>query len=212
MHPFPIARLSSTQRVASQPAPTSRARLGACAGVLVALSIIPTLLAPTGAAHAQAKTAPNDVTAEPKQIPLTQQQVDGLVSAQKTIKALEAKVPEKDADKPNPKLDAAIADAVKKNGFDSVDAFSNASFSVGMVLAGMDSESKQYIGPAAVTKKQIAEVQADKTMSPKDKKDALDELAAAAKQPAADKPLDGNIALVSKNYDVLNTALQSDAE
>ena len=195
--------------------PQARSRGGACLGACVsvfALMAIPTVFVPAHPAYAQGKAAPNDVGAEPKQVPLTQQQVDGVVNAQKEIHALEAKVAEKDADKPDPKLDAAIAAAVKKNGFASVDAFANASFSVGVVLAGMDPESKQYVGPAAVTKKQIADVQADKTMSPKDKKEALDELNAAAKQPSTDKPLDGNIALVAKNYDALNTALQGDAE
>ena len=210
MRAFPVIFFMSRRRVAPQAA--SRGSLGACVGALLALTALPATLTAIGPAHAQSKAAPNDVGTEPKQVPLTQQQVDGVVNAQKAIHALEAKAPEKDADKPDPKLDAAIADAVKKNGFASVDAFANASFSIGMVLAGVDPESKQYVGPAAVTKKQIAEVQADKTMSPKDKKEALDELNTTSKQASTEKPLDANIALVSKNYDALSTALQGDAE
>ena len=155
---------------------------------------------------------PAAVDAEPKQVPLTQTQIDGVVAAQKEIHAIEAKVPDKDADKDDPKTDAAIAAAVKKNGFASVEDFANVSFSIGMVLAGVDSQSKQYVGPEAVTKKQMADIQADKTMSAKDKKDALAELSTATKQSPTIKPIDGNIALVSKNYDALNAALQTDAE
>ena len=111
-----------------------------------------------------------------------------------------------------PKTDAAVAAAVKKNGFASVEDFANTSFSIGMVLAGVDPQTKQYVGVDAVTKKQMSEIQADTTMSAKDKKDALDELGAASKQTPTVKPIEGNITLVTKNYDALNTALQTDTQ
>ncbi len=173
------------------------------------VSVVSVSVAP---AAAQTKGDPAGVNAEPKQVPLTQKQVDGVVAAQKQIHAIEAKVPDKDADKDDPKTDAAIADAVKKNGFASVEDFANTSFSIGMVLAGVDPQTKQYVGPDAVTKKQMADIQADKSMSAKDKKDALDDLSAASKQTPTVKPIEGNIALVTKNYDALNAALQTDGE
>ncbi len=184
----------------------------AAAALSLTIAAAPFALLPAGPAVAQTKDNPAAVDAEPKQVSLTQQQIDGVVSAQKQIHAIEAKVPDKDADKDDPKTDAAIAAAVKKNGFASVEDFANTSFSIGMVLAGVDPQTKQYVGPDAVTKKQMADIQADKTMSAKDKKDAIDELNAASKQTPTVKPLDGNIALVSKNYDALNAALQTDAE
>ena len=188
----------------------SRARLAAA--LSFTLAAVPVTLVPVGSVAAQTKDNPAGVDAEPKQVSLTQQQIDGVVAAQKEIHAIEAKVPDKDADKDDPKTDAAIAAAVKKNGFATVEDFANVSFSIGMVLAGVDPKTKQYVGPDAVTKKQMADIQADKTMSAKDKKDALDELSAAAKQTPSVTPIGANIALVSKNYDALNSALQTDAE
>ena len=198
--------------------PTARrsaARLAAALSMTIAaapVAFMSVTFVSVTSAVAQTKGDPAGVEAEPKQVPLTQKQVDGVVAAQKQIHAIEAKVPDKDADKDDPKTDAAIADAVKTNGFASVEDFANVSFSIGMVLAGVDPQTKQYVGPDAVTKKQMADIQADKSMSAKDKKDALDELSAASKQTPTVKPIEGNIALVTKNYDALNAALQTDAE
>ena len=185
-------------------------RLAVAASSFV-LFAVPLALAVEGAAFAQAKGDGPEAGPEAKQVALTQKDIDGIVSAQKDIHAIEAKAP-RDEDKPDPKTEAAISAAVKKNGFASVDDFANVSFSVGMVLAGMDPETKRYVGVQAIAKKQMAEVQADKTMSAKDKKEALDELSVAVKQTATVMPMEGNVALVGKNYDSLNAAMREDAE
>ncbi len=182
------------------------------AALLLATVAAPLTLVSSRPALAQVKDNAVPADAEPKQVPLTQKQVDGVIAAQKEIRAIESKVPDKDADKDDPKTDAAVAAAVKKNGFSSVEDFANTSFSIGMVLAGVDPQTKQYVGIDAVTKKQMSEIQADTTMSAKDKKDALDELGAASKQTPTVKPIEGNIALVAKNYDALNAALQTDTQ
>ena len=51
-------------------------------------------------------------------------------------------------------------------------------------MAGFDPATKKYVGTEAVIKAQIAEVQADKKMSAKDKKEALADLNEALKTPA----------------------------
>jgi len=76
-------------------------------------------------------------------------------------------------------------------------------------LAGFDPETKSFIGPEAVIKKQIAEVTGDKQMSAKEKKEALDGLNASLKEVVAVKFPD-NIKLVGKYYDKLSEALQQD--
>ena len=76
-----------------------------------------------------------------------------------------------------------------------------------MVMSGIDSTSKKYVGLAAVTKAQIAEVQADKKMSAKDKKEALEELNQTLKQPEPTIDNKGNIDLVVKNYDKLEAVM-----
>ncbi|MCV5870958.1 hypothetical protein OFN61_37490, partial [Escherichia coli] len=71
---------------------------------------------------------------------------------------------------------------------------------------------KKYVGAEAVTKAQIAQVQADKKMSAKDKKEALAELNDALKQPAPAIENKGNIDVVGKYYDKLAEALGGDDE
>lgn len=81
-----------------------------------------------------------------------------------------------------------------------------------MVLGGIDPATKKYVGNEAVIKAQIAQVQADKKMSPKDKKDALADLNDALKIPAPTIDNKGNIDLVAKYYDKLADGLGSDEQ
>ncbi len=181
----------------------SRAALAAAA--LLALS------APVGFGVAQAQdkggAAAEAEPPQPKQVALTQKSLDGLIAAQKEIRAIEAKMP-KDAKTPDPKLDGQIDAAVKKNGFASAGDFADASYSVGVVLAGMDPDSGKYVGAEAATKKQVEEIKADKQMPPKEKKEALDELDQVLKAGATDKPSQGNIDLVTANVAKLNDGLK----
>ena len=162
-----------------------------------------------GVAHAQGKTnaAVPAEGPQPKQVALSQKSLDGLVAAQKEIRDLEAKMPA-DAKTPDPKMDAKIDAAVKKNGFASASDFADASYSVGVVLAGIDPDNGKYIGAEAATQKQINEVKADKQMPPKEKKEALDELNEILKAGSTDKPTQGNIDLVTANIAKLNEGLK----
>ena len=105
--------------------------------------------------------------------------------------------------KPDPKVIAQLEGVAKKNGFASYDEYNNVMDNIGLVFAGIDPATKKYVGPEAVIKSQIAEVQADKKMSPKDKKAALDDLNMALKDPGPAVQNKGNIDLVVKNYDKL---------
>ena len=178
---------------------------------VVATAALLVLSAPVGlgTAHAQDKggAAAQAEPPQPKQVALTQKSLDGLIAAQKEIRDLEAKMP-KDAKAPDPKMDSQIDAAVKKNGFASAADFADASYSVGVVLAGMDPDSGKYIGAEAATKKQVEEVKADKQMPPKEKKEALEELNEVLKAGAADKPSQGNIDLVTANVGKLNDGLK----
>jgi hypothetical protein len=70
--------------------------------------------------------------------------------------------------------------------------------------------SKKYVGTEAVIKAQIAQVQADKKMSAKEKKDALAELNQALKAPEPPIEHKGNIDLVGKYYDKLAAVMGDD--
>jgi len=114
--------------------------------------------------------------------------------------------------KPDPTMAAQFEGVARKNGFAGYDEYSNVLDNISIVLAGFDPATKQYVGSDAVIKAQIAQVEADKKMSPNEKKEALADLNDALKAPAPPIENKGNIDLVSKYYDKLADALGDDQE
>jgi hypothetical protein len=98
---------------------------------------------------------------------------------------------------------AQLEAIAKKDGFASYDEYNNVIDNISLVLGGFDPATKKYVGSEAVIKAQMAQVQADKKMSAKDKKQALDDLNAALKAPEPPLENKGNIDLVTKYYDKL---------
>ena len=168
----------------------------------------------TGIALAQAKQAPAQQAAPPqqppvlKQIALTEKQIEGVISAAKDMDAITEKLPENA--KPDPKITAQLEAVAKKHGFASYDEYNNVIDNISIVIAGFDPVSKKYVGSEAVIKEQIAQVQADKKMSAKDKKDALVELDQALKAPEPPIENKGNIDLVAKYFDKLVAIMGDD--
>jgi hypothetical protein len=140
-----------------------------------------------------------------KQMALTEKQVQGVLSASKDMDAITAKLPENG--QPDAKAMAQMDAVAKKNGFASGQEYNDVTDNIGMVMSGIDSTTKKYVGNEAVVKAQIAEVEADKKMSPKDKKEALDDLNYSLKNPAPPIQNKGNIDLVAKYYDQLAALL-----
>ena len=167
----------------------------------------------SGVALAQAKSAPPQ-QGEPmqpppfKQVALTDKQIEGVIAAAKDMDAITEKLPENA--KPDPKVIAQLEAVAKKYGFASYDEYNNVIDNISIVLAGFDPVSKKYVGTEAVIKAQIAQVQADKKMSAKDKKDALADLTQALKAPEPPIENKGNIDLVAKYYDKLAEILGDD--
>jgi hypothetical protein len=166
----------------------------------------------TDGALAQAKQGPSNqmAPAQPapppvKQMALTDKQIEGVLAAQKDMDAITQKLPPNAP--PSQKAVAQLDGVAKKNGFASYDAYNDVVENITLVLSGFDPVSKKYVGFDAAMKAQIAQVQADKTMSAKDKKDALAELNDALKSPPPAIENKGNIDLVAKNYDKLASAL-----
>ncbi|OSI24040.1 hypothetical protein [Bradyrhizobium canariense] len=172
-------------------------------------------LASSGTALAQAKQQPAPAQqAAPaqapalKQIALTDKQLDGVLAAQKDMDAITEKLPENTA--PDQKVIGQLDAVAKKNGFASYDDYNNVVDNISLVLGGFDPATKKYVGTEAVIKAQIAQVQADKKMPAKDKKETLDELNEALKTPAPQIENKANIDLVGKYYDKLVAALGDD--
>lgn len=172
-------------------------------------------LASSGTAFAQAKQQPAPAQqAAPaqapalKQIALTDKQLDGVLAAQKDMDAITEKLPENTA--PDAKVIAQLDAVAKKHGFASYDDYNNVVDNISLVLGGFDPATKKYVGPEAVIKAQIAQIEADKKMPAKDKKEAIDELNEALKTPAPQVENKANIDLVGKYYDKLVAALGDD--
>jgi hypothetical protein len=180
----------------------------------VACLISAASVASSSAVFAQAKqqAAPSQAApAQPpalKQIALTDKQIDGVLAAQKEMDAITEKLPENTA--PDQKMIAQLDGVAKRHGFASYDDYNNVVDNVSLVLGGFDPASKKYVGTEAVIKAQIAQLQADKKMSAKDKKEALDELNEALKMPAPAIENKANIDLVGKYYDKLIAVLGDD--
>ena len=170
----------------------------------------------TGDALAQAKQQMAPAQAAPpqqpalKQMALTEKQIQGVLAAQKDMDAITEKLP--DNAKPDAKVTAQLEAVAKKNGFASYGEYNNVVENIGLVLGGFDPATKKYVGSEAVIKAQIAQVEADKKISPKDKKEALADLNEALKAPAPAIENKGNIDLVGKYYDKLAEALGDDQQ
>ncbi|MGQ7370435.1 hypothetical protein ACTGW3_12760, partial [Streptococcus suis] len=106
--------------------------------------------------------------------------------------------------KPAPNMLSKLESVAKKHGFAGYADYTIVLDNIGLVLGGFDPKTKTYVGAEAALRLRIAAVQADKTISADDKKDALEELNAAMKAlpPAVENK--GNIALVGKHYDGLS--------
>jgi hypothetical protein len=159
-----------------------------------------------------AQAAPPQASEVPelKQISLTDKQVESVLAAQKDMDAVTDKIPDNAA--PDPKIDAKLDDVAKKYGFAGYPDYSTVVDNISLVLGGVDAATKKYVGAEAVIKAQIAQIQADKKMSAKDKKDTLADLNEALKQKQPEVANKGNIDLVLKYYDKLNEAFGDSEE
>jgi hypothetical protein len=143
-----------------------------------------------------------------KQVALTDKQIEGVLAAQKDMDAITSKLP--DNAPPDPKVIAQLEGVAKKHGFASYDEYNDVMDNISIVLGGFDPATKKYVGSEAVIKAQIAQVEADKRMPAKDKKDALADLNQALKAPEPPIENKGNIDLVTKYYDKLAALMGED--
>ncbi|MGC2810220.1 MAG: hypothetical protein WA303_07555 [Bradyrhizobium sp.] len=176
------------------------------AGSLAAISI-DSAMAQANQQMTPAQAAP-PVETPVKQMALTDKQIQGVLAASKDMDAITEKLPE--SAPPDAKVTAQLDAVAKKNGFASYDDYNDVTDNIGLVIAGFDPATKKYVGNEAVIKAQIAQVQADKKMSAKDKKEALADLNDALTSPAPPIQNKGNIDLVAKYYDQLAALLGGD--
>jgi len=197
--------------------PAVRALSSACLALVIAGLAFATAIVSSSEVLAQAKqqqqppkqaapAAPPQQQAPPplKQMALTEAQIQSVLAAAKEMDPVEEKL---DDEKPDPKLIAQLDGIAKKNGFASYADYNVVVDNINLVLGGFDTTTKKYVGPEGVIRAQIAEVNADKKMSAKDKKEALADLNDALKSPGPALENKGNIDVVTKYYDKLVEAL-----
>ncbi|MGO8833069.1 MAG: hypothetical protein ACLQE9_09680 [Roseiarcus sp.] len=159
----------------------------------------------TSGAFAQANQAEPSQQG-PKQMALTDKQIDDVLAAKPDVDAIVSKLPQNA--QPNPKVMAQLDAAAKKHGFASYAEYDDVGGNISMVMDGFDPQTKKYVGPDVVIKQELAQVQADKKMSPKDKKDALAQLNDEMKS-VTPLQFPANVDVVTKYYDKLSAAMQS---
>jgi len=170
---------------------------------LCCLAPAPALLAPDAAL---AQTPPAAAPDEPmKQIALTEAQIQSYIAAAAEIEPVLDKLQQGDSGQLDAKVQAQLDAAAKKHQFASFEDYQDVAANIGLVMGGIDPQTKKYVGADVMLKKQIAEVQADAKMPAADKKQALAELNEALKSIDPVKNA-GNIDLVLKNYDKLAAA------
>jgi hypothetical protein len=185
------------------------AALSIC-GLAVSLAVASSTgaIAQSKQAPAASQAAPSPADAPIKQIALTDKQIEAVLASQKEMDAITEKLPEDT--KPDAKLVAQLDTVSKKYGFADYADYNTVVENVSLVLGGFDPQTKKYVGIEAVTKQQIAAVQADKKMSAKDKQEALADLNESLKTPAPAVENKGNIDLVEKYYDKLAAAMSTE--
>jgi hypothetical protein len=139
-----------------------------------------------------------------KQIKLTEKQIEGFIAAQKDMSAIAEKIQGSTSDKPDPKIQAELEAIAKKFSFKDFAEYDDVAANISMVMAGIDPQTKAFTDPQVAIKK---EVQADKSIPEKEKKQMLEELNEALKT-AAPIQNPANIELVKKYYDKIEAVLQ----
>jgi hypothetical protein len=143
-----------------------------------------------------------------KQIELTAKQIEGFIAAQKDMAAVTEKLPEPKADQPpDPKVKAALEGVAKRHGFKDFDEYDDVASNIAMVMSGFDPDTKTFVTPQEILKRQIDEISADKTIPRAEKAKILDELNENLKM-AQPVQYPGNIKLIEKYLDQLDDILK----
>lgn len=170
---------------------------------------------PAPAKQAPAKQAPAKEAApapapEAKQVALTEKQIESVLASQKDFDALGDQDAPKPGAKGAPNMLGKLDEVAKKYGFANYADYAIVQSNIDLVMSGFDPKTKTYVGPEAVLKQQLAEIQADKKMPAAEKKEALAEINAALKSPPPALEYKANIELVGKYYDKLAALMKDD--
>jgi hypothetical protein len=150
---------------------------------------------------AEETTSPDESV---KQIALTETQIESFIAAEKEMAPIIAKAPQ--GDQPDPKIMEQLEAVAKKYKFANYAEFDDVDENIGLVMSGIDPDTKKYVGPDAVIKKDIALIDSE-NLSANDKKRQLDEEQSKLKSLPEPVKFPANIDLVMKNYGKINAAM-----
>jgi hypothetical protein len=132
------------------------------------------------AAAAEGSAAPNAAAPQDdiKQIKLTDEQVKHFIAAQADLAAVASKI-QAAGDTPDPALQAELEGIATKNGFGNFAEFDDVAANISIVMAGLDSNTGNFVDPVEALKKERDDVQKDSSIPDADKKQLMDELTEA---------------------------------
>ena len=169
-------------------------------------------LALAGPAGAQTPQAPQgqqtqETEEQFKQVKVTDAHIKGFLGAQKEMAELAQKQGgAQPSESTDPKIQAELEAIAKRHGFQTFVEFDDVAFNVSMVIGGLD-EQGAFTDPVTSIKKEIEDINADKTIAEKDKKQMLEELDEALKHtPPLQYP--ENVEIVKKYRAEIEKVLQ----
>jgi len=174
---------------------------------LAACLILPNLFeSPANAAQSQGETGAVETPAAADQAEqqrrLTEKDVTSFIAAAKPVEAILGLLPEDKRDDPDATALAALDKAAKLAGLKGYADYDELAANIGFVLQGFDPDKKTFVGPKAILEAKIAQANADRSMSKREKAQALKELEDdLANFDTVQFP--DNITLVTKHYDEL---------
>lgn len=142
-----------------------------------------------------------------KQMELTVQHVEAFIAAQKDMAELAEKMEGPTLDSPDPKVQAELDEVATKHGFQSFVDYDDVATNIALIMAGIDPDTKAFVPPEEMLKKQIAEIAADKELPADDKARLIEELNESLKTVEPIK-YPGNIKLIEKHFERLESVLQ----
>jgi hypothetical protein len=145
------------------------------------------------------------------QIMLSQKQIEGFIAVQRDMLEVAEKIQGAGfSDRANEQYKAQLRAISKKRGFKNFAEYQLVAANISVVMAAIDPQTKEFTDPQSVIKKELEDVQADKTLPDDEKKKMLGELNAALKV-AQSIQFPTNIELVKKYYDKIDMTTITDS-
>jgi hypothetical protein len=136
---------------------------------------------------------------------LTEKHIEGFIAVQKDMSGVIEKM-QAGAFADPADYKAKLTASTKKRGFKNIAEYETVAANVSMVVAAIDPQTKEFTDPQSAIRKELEAVNADKTITAREKTELLKELNAALKSV---EPIQfpTNVELVKKYYDSIDVTM-----